>query len=485
MDVGHGFLRALTLPALILIRVPERYRAFTMGDAVEAGGGRRWIVAILAVALTLRLAALLFLNASLAEDRDAYLGIAQSLAEGRGYSSPGSTSATAYRPPLYPVLIAGLLLAGGTLQTLGIIQAALGTVAVWLTYRAGQLWLGSRPAALAAAIVAVEPLGLVNTSLVMTETIATFLLAAWLVGLATPAEREPSGDGTGLPLSPRRYAGRAFWTGVIAGLATLCRPIMLPTTLVGQVWSEGARVRMSGRSDSHAIRMSLISLLAFLAGLVLTLAPWTVRNWLQFGQPIVTTTHGGYTLLLGHNPSYSREVVHGPAGAVWPGPSLEAWQRSVDAELEQKGIGPRDEVRRDRAMAAMAWQTIQTDPVEAVRSGATLLARLWSLSPRSTPERPIPRAVAVSILLFNVGLLTLALVGLISLVVTRLPLAGLLLVPPTVFTAMHSLYWADQRMRAPLVPVLALLAAWGVTCLRKWSRGTSVRPTASASGGAC
>lgn len=456
-----------------------------MGDAVAAGTGRRWIVPILVVAFALRLTALLFLNASLEEDRDAYYGIAQSLAEGRGYSSPGSTSATAYRPPLYPVLIAGLLAIGGNVQALGIVQALLGVLSVWLTFRAGERWLGRSPAVVAAAVVAVEPLGLVNTSLVMTETIATFLLAAWLVVLSGPVEQVEAGRTTVFPEAPRAGAVRAFWTGVVAGLGTLCRPIMLPTAVLGQIWYLGAQCRESGRFDARTIRMSRISLMAFLAGLVLTLAPWTVRNWLQFGQPIVTTTHGGYTLLLGHNPSYSREVVHGPAGAVWPGPSLEAWQRSVDAELEQKGIGPRDEVGRDRAMAAMAWQTIRTDPVEAVRSGATLLARLWSLSPRTTPERPIPRSVAVSILLFNVGLLTLALVGLIHLVVMRLPLAGLLLVPPLVFSAMHSLYWADQRMRAPLVPVLALLAAWGVTCLMKWSRRTSVRPTASASGEAC
>lgn len=456
-----------------------------MGDAGVAKAGWRVLVPILAIALVLRLTALLVLNASLQEDRDAYLGIAQSLAEGRGYSSPGSASATAYRPPLYPVLIAGLLVVGGNLQTLGLVQVALGTFSVWLTFLAARRWLGDRPAALAAAFVAVEPLGLVNTSLVMTETIATCLLAGWLVVLARP-ERLDQPEGATVPYEPTRdRTVRAFCAGIVAGLGTLCRPIMLPTTLLGQVWYEVARSREAGRSVPPSIGRAVIPLVAFLAGLSLPLAPWTVRNWLQFGQPIVTTTHGGYTLLLGHNPSYSREVVHGPAGAVWPRPALEAWQRSVDEELEQAGIDPRDEVGRDRAMAAMAWRTIWNDPAEAARSGLSLVSRLWSLSPRSTPERPIPPAVAISILLFNLALLGLAIVGLIHLVATRLPLAGLLVVPLLVFTAMHSLYWADQRMRAPLVPVLAVLAACGVANLMTVFRQTSVRRTASASGGAC
>ena len=31
------------------------------------------------------------------------------------------------------------------------------------------------------------------------------------------------------------------------------------------------------------------------------------------------------------------------------------------------------------------------------------------------------------------------------------------------FTAVHSIYWADMRMRAPLVPAIALLAAAGLS----------------------
>ena len=40
-------------------------------------------------------------------------------------------------------------------------------------------------------------------------------------------------------------------------------------------------------------------------------------------------------------------------------------------------------------------------------------------------------------------------------------LAGCLLTG--VFTLVHLLYWSNMRMRAPLIPVLALLAAVGIT----------------------
>jgi hypothetical protein len=51
------------------------------------------------------------------------------------------------------------------------------------------------------------------------------------------------------------------------------------------------------------------------------------------------------------------------------------------------------------------------------------------------------------------------------------------------FTLVHAFYWADMRMRAPLVPVLALLAARaGAALCEKWpgleSFTSAVRATA-------
>ncbi|MFX9077435.1 hypothetical protein ABTN32_20465, partial [Acinetobacter baumannii] len=52
-------------------------------------------------------------------------------------------------------------------------------------------------------------------------------------------------------------------------------------------------------------------------GTILTVSPWLVRNWLVFGVPILTTTHGGYTLLLGNNSVFTQDVVQQPWGTVW------------------------------------------------------------------------------------------------------------------------------------------------------------------------
>ncbi len=120
------------------------------------------------------------------------------------------------------------------------------------------------------------------------------------------------------------------------------------------------------------------------------LAPWVARNAALFGQPIATTTHGGYTLLLGHNPVYYREVVSGPPGAVWDGRSLGAWQRSLEEELAAAGVSPSDETARDAWFGASARKIVLDEPGMAVRSGMTLLGRFWAVAPSSIATRPCP-----------------------------------------------------------------------------------------------
>ncbi len=70
---------------------------------------------------------------------------------------------------------------------------------------------------------------------------------------------------------------------------------------------------------------------------LLTISPWAIRNWQVFGRPIITTTHGGYTLWLANNPAYYREVVEGGAPA-WAGDSLARWQAETDQILDQREI---------------------------------------------------------------------------------------------------------------------------------------------------
>ena len=140
----------------------------------------------------------------------------------------------------------------------------------------------------------------------MTETPAAFLVAAALAGLARGG---PSGrpwaagvrPGGALPPQP---AGRAPLLTILAGLR-----------------------RSAGRPEERLVAVGLLAMT-----IALVLLPWMIRNLLVLGEPIWTTTHGGYTLALANNPVYYREVLDGPPGRVWTGQDQWLWWDSVNRE---------------------------------------------------------------------------------------------------------------------------------------------------------
>ena len=111
-------------------------------------------------------------------------------------------------------------------------------------------------------------------------------------------------------------------------------------------------------------------------------APWVVRNALVMGRPLLTTTHGGYTLLLANNPVFYDDVARRPWAAVWEQDRLEAWQRSMLADVAAD-LGPSPaEIPVDRWQSDRAWQHIRNDPAGFAAAVWYRLRSLWSLSPR-------------------------------------------------------------------------------------------------------
>jgi hypothetical protein len=415
-----------------------------------------WI-GIVVLALLARLVVIGLFDHLLTEDRDAYLSLARGLAAGRGYVQPDGRTPTAFRPPLYPLVLAPALRTFPESTGVALLNLAAGLATILAVLSlvgsqkkgAGVLW----SPLVAGGIVAIDPLLLHNTALPMTEVLAAALMAIWLRQVV--ANRVES---------PHPAVRGPLIEGVLWGIGALCRPVFLPLGMLVACWPTPAE--RHGHWRHWRIRA-----VWSVCGAALVLTPWVVRNAVLFGRPIATTTHGGYTLLLGHNPVYYREIVNGPPGAVWDGRSLEAWQRSLEEELAAAGIPPSDETARDAWFGATARKIVFDDPWMAVRSGMTLMGRFWSVAPSDVAARPLPRVVVWGIAAGNVVVFTLAGIGLVVCLRTRNPLGETALIALLVFSAVHFVYWSDQRMRAPLVPVLACLAATGFVSAMRWSRG--------------
>lgn len=414
-------------------------------------------MALLALAAAVRMAAAWHWSGNLDDDRDVYRAIALGIVEGRGFSSPGSTVSTAYRPPLYPLLLAAT---GGDQSTLAVaaLNVLFGTATVGFVLAvARQSQLDRRPALLAGLLTAVDPLLVYYTTFPMTETLCTCLLTALLWAIL----RMQNADGS----SQLRWA---IATGVLLGLTALCRPtVWACAALLLATWASLSLRQHSPLAVSHRMRATTILALFLAAGL--TVAPWGIRNWQTFGRPIVTTTHGGYTVLLGNNPDYYREVVAQPLGVVWDG-SHGAGQAAWAAEMNRQmiAVGLFGEVERDRWMSREAWRTIRSEPGLFARACVRRFLHFWSIRPSVRVDGTSPAFFERTAAAYYVLVFAFAACGFATFICGRVSRS--LWTPPVLliagFLCVHLVYWTDGRMRAPITPEIALLAALGVESIR-------------------
>jgi len=91
-----------------------------------------WLIAfLLSVALLARVGVLWTKQANLATDPDAYVEIARNLHEGHGFARGIPPHLTAFRPPLYPAVLATIFNLGGGTLAIGIMQLTLGVGTVF------------------------------------------------------------------------------------------------------------------------------------------------------------------------------------------------------------------------------------------------------------------------------------------------------------------------------------------------------------------
>jgi hypothetical protein len=443
--------------------------------------------ALLTFALAVRIAWVCVDHETLLTDRDAYLEISENLAYGNGFAIGGHP--TAYRPPLYSMMLGGLQILHIDLKWgLAVLQVLLGTATVGLTLAAGILLGLGRGSLLAGLFVALDPLLVRYTTMPMTETLATFLAAQLLLQMIQlPAEA----------WSLRKQAT----VGFLFGLAVLCRPTFWAwAALLGCGWIVLAVLRRRGAKAALPSQGTPLRLPWAVGAMALvTVAPWVVRNTLELHRPVVTTTHGGYTLLLGNNPVFYNEVVSKPWGTVWKDQSLRAWQNDLEETLRKDGVAENDEVARDRWFAHRARKAIAAEPGMFAAACWLRLRRFLQLIPlqpeqvdedasaenqsglasgeaAQTGGRDLPKWILFPVALFNLVLISAFVTGLIRL--ARHPDWTLWAVAalPIAFALVHCVYWSNARMRAPVVPAMALFAVYA---LCGWKRGGNATTTGS------
>jgi hypothetical protein len=389
---------------------------------------RLWLVAVVAVALVVRLGIVLATPHYVPrhDDRD-YDRIGWSMASGRGYPPlriGGHTYAQAYRPPLWPATL-GLVYAavGHDVGAARLADAALGAAGVGLLCWVALRLYGRRGARWAGALAAVYlPLALVSSVLV-SETLE---VALSLLALGLALESRAAGE------RGRRACGLAVAAGAAAGLAALTRSnggvvllAVVPLTWTG--W-----------------RRALAVVVAFAA----MLAPWTLRNALELHAFVPVSTEAGVTLAGTYNHAAMTDRYA-------PG----AWLGLRHTEYARLAHVPMPPTEHDRVLKHAALRFIGRHPLYPLAVAWHNAGRWLDLAGHGRARFEastigIARPWADAALPFAWALAALAALGL----VLRPPRGAFWLAPLALLASTLLINAETPRFRAPLDPFLILLA---------------------------
>jgi hypothetical protein len=343
-----------------------------------------------------------------------------------------------FYPPLYPYFIAIAHRIFGSLAGVLGLQAAVGALLVPAVARAGRSAFGPKVGLVAGALAAFYPDFVWFSVHAWSETL--FTVALWW-GIERTLHADENGS-----------SRTAVAAGVFFALAALTRELALYLAPLAVLWL--ARGRLLGRPSQPRpggpARAALL-----VCGLLLTIAPWTVRNAIVYHAFVPISTMGASNLYQGNVP-----ITH-----------IQVHQRLAAAS---------DPIERDRLARRLAWQAIRDQqPWWILHKLRGQMPEFWKLDSEIVDQivsrracgRPSRRTAFLLEALTvppYASILLLSLVGLARLRVT--PGAVLLVGLLAAHNFAHVVALATPRYRLPLLPVVFLLAALAVAAPREGVR---------------
>ncbi len=433
------------------------------------------------------------------DDPDAYAQLADNWEQ---YGVFGNKEqATAFRPPLYPWTLKELkhiqssnvvnetqgfrrlfnkYFALSRNASIALWHWTLGLLTVTLVYRLARYTeLTPFQSSCAGLLVALDPILLQQSRFVMTETLAAFFSVIMLASTVAV-----------IRVKNRKYGFIAFLLlGIVYGLSTLCRPAFF--AFVGLVFLTMTVIEFIefitvSKSSKNSLLNSGLRLSCFLLGVACISIPWSLRNLKEFHQPILTTTHGGYTLYLANNPEIYEHFRTAPMWSLWDPESFHK-RRAIDYQnaLDAEGIdadSQEAELFQDRWTKSEAHAIIKAAPKVFLYSCCIRAGELWRVFPHDVEAELSGRhsSRGKTFLRYGVALfysieLSLALLGLLYTLFRSISFLrrstlsfhqfvespiiwGVLLILSVQIP--HLIYWTNMRMRAPLetfIPILTII----------------------------
>jgi 4-amino-4-deoxy-L-arabinose transferase-like glycosyltransferase len=392
------------------------------------------IVAVLVVALGLRLGYVLTLPADLRwPDEETYDQIATNFLIGEGLTFRHDEI---QKPPLYPLTLAVLTKLGLQAPGVRIVQAFLGALTCLLIYLLARELMGEWPGRVAGALAAVEPFFIYFTGYLLTETLfLLFFVASWYYIVRTWQELSRRARKT-------EWLARCLIAGLLAAATTLIRPELLPVyALVPIVWLLIGPRRIAG------FAVGVLMMVVWCVGM----SPWVARNYVVLYQPqetpiVVTTLGVGESLFEGVFPRATGGPAKERSYLYWPA-----------------GTERLSEYERNKELIAASVSLMTNNPRRTLELAWVKLKRTWSVVPNDAEaQTPFYRTVSM---VYYIPVFAAAVLGLLVALVKRRRELVWTLLPVVLLTLTHMVFVGSVRYRVMMMPLVLVLSGAGICWL--------------------
>jgi 4-amino-4-deoxy-L-arabinose transferase-like glycosyltransferase len=353
-------------------------------------------------------------------DTPPFINHAKAILSGAGYGLPD-------RPPAFPVIAAAIISLGGNENlNFAIYQVILSAITSALIYLIGRA-LYTEITGLMAGGLSIIYFPLIDMARLIgsdTQFIFLMVLTAWVLSQSSAARVYMLG-------------------GVLLGITCLTRGSALAASpLIGLL----GLTRMGMPTPFN---QRLIGISAMAAAAAITLAPWTIRNWIEYQSFVPVSSEGGLNFLQGTQPSY-----------------LES--RTGELDLARQLINDPNAnhytmIRPEHQAKLMNywWQMWVTDPLNHLHLRLISFADFWS---------PVERVRYYSIGISTIyswaiyaGVLYFFVIG--ACLTVREQRAGIYFILGSILGVMilHTLTHAEQnRYRLQVEPFIIIIAMYGI-----------------------
>jgi len=354
-----------------------------------------------------------------------WIHIATGIVNGMGYGGN-------WRSPVYPFFLAAVFFfKAGSILLVRIAQALVDSFTCIVIYFIAKRIFDRRAGMLAALLTALYPYFIYNTGDILKETLFTFLISLSILLFYHAIERDR--------LILKIAAGISF------GLSVLCKSTILPFYMSAFIWY------IAFHPPQIQIKDKIRGALVIFSFMLLTIAPWTIRNYFHYHHFVLVETHGPMIFWQANNPV---DLVYEDI------PDLDV-QRLPDEYADCCNTAELNEVLKlpqfegDKVFMRKALSFIRDNRSAYITLLRKRFFHYWRLFPRIATKRNKLIAKLTSGWILPFGWL-----GIILAWKKYWRKTGLLVLLLASFTCVHIVFWAMIRYRVPIDPFVIIFCSY-------------------------